>query len=197
MNNGTPFFSNKVQEVIISPDGVVSQSSDTIFALEIGTNLFKFHPFFESLQNELSQGDKMNLAFPCVQFDQEEESFICDITIKKERDFLAILFFDYSTHYEHLHEAAQEKKTAMLNEQAHNLKKQHSQEKQEYVDFISQRLDSKIINRLEEVVKALEELKKSSLNKDQQSLIQNVEQEIGELHLKAMQIKEGIDFDFD
>lgn len=197
MSNGAPFFSNKVQEVIVSLDGVVSQSSDTIFTLEIGTNIFEFHPFFESLQNELSQGTKAHLAFPCVQFEQDEESFICDITINKERDFLAILFFDYSTHYEHLHEAAQEKKTAMLNEQAHNLKEQHSKEKQEYVNFISQRLDAKIINRLEEVVKALEELKKSSLNDNQQSLIQNVEQEIGELHLKAIQIKEGIDFDFD
>ena len=88
MNNGAPFFSNKVQEVIISLDGLISQSSDSIFTLDIGTNLFKFHPFFESLENELHQGDKMNLAFPCVQFDQGEETFICDITIKKERDCL-------------------------------------------------------------------------------------------------------------
>lgn len=197
MNNNSPFFSNKVQEVIVSPKGEVMQSSNTIFNLEVGSDLFTFHPFFESLQGELNTGKSMNLAFPCVQFEQDEQEFICDITIKKEREFFAILFFDYSSHYEHLHEAAQEKKNAMLNEQAHILKEQHSQEKQEYLDLISNRLDTKIIHKLEEVVKALEELKNSSLDEDQAKLVKNVEDEIDELHNKAIQIKKGFDVDFD
>mgnify|MGYP000296240320 CR=1 FL=1 len=58
-----------------------------------------------------------------------EKKLFTILPLKKKWDSLAILLFDYSKHYEHLHDAAQEKKTAMLNEQAHELKTKHSDEK--------------------------------------------------------------------
>lgn len=197
MTSKNSFFSNKVQELHASLDGDVTQSSNTIFELKQGENIYSIHPFFESLKSELIHSNEMNLAFPCVQLDINEKTFICDITIKKERGELAILFFDYSTHYEHLHEAAQEKKTAMLNEQAHELEIKHTEEKQSYLNYMKDRMDSNIIGSLEEVVTGLEALKKSDLTADQHALINEIEQNVGRLHLKAIQIKEGLEFNFD
>lgn len=182
------FFSNKVQEIHSTPKGIITESSNTIIELTPGDNIFDIHPFFESLKHELKSGKESNLAFPCVQLDINEIDLICDITIKKEREFLAILLFDYSKHYEHLHEAAQEKKTAMLNEQAHELNSKHSEEKKIYLEFLQNLIDNKIIKELETVVLVLEKLKKTTLDQEQSALVNTVKQKIGSLHMKVVQI---------
>lgn len=189
------FFSNKVQEILTTPDGIITLSSNTIFSLENGDDLFKIHPFFESLRGELKIGNETDLAFPCVQLDISGEEVICDITIKKEMGSLAILLFDYSEHYEHLYEAAQEKKTAMLNEQAHELNTKYTDEKKAYGEYIKERIDRKIIKELEEVVLNLEALKKPNVSSEQMLLINKIEKSIGNLHLKAVQIKEDLGID--
>ena len=189
---GKSFFSNKVQEIITTLDGVISQSSDTIFVLKEGENILKFHPFFESLENELKYGDSNNLAFPCVQLDTSESEVICDITIKKESGFLAILLFDYSNHYEHLHDATQEKKTAMLNEQAYELNTKYYEEKKAYLELIQDQINNNIVRELEDVVLKLEELAATDLSKQQNDLIIKLQKNIISLQDKALQIKEGL-----
>ena len=191
------FFSNKVQEVLTTLDGIITQSSNTIFSLKNGDDIFQMHPFFESLKKELKNGNETDLAFPCVQLDMHDKEVICDITIKKEMGSLAILLFDYSSHYEHLHEAAQEKKTAMLNEQAHELETKYSDEKKVYIEYIKERIDGKIIKELENVVSNLEALKKSNVSSNQVLLIAEIEKSIGNMHSKAVQIKEGLGIDLD
>lgn len=186
------FFSNKVQEIHANLDGVITQSSDTIVVFTLGENLFSIHPFFESLKQELTAGIENSLAFPCVQLDITNRTIICDITIKKERGFLAILLFDYSKHYEHLHEAAQEKKTAMLNEQAYELTTKHSEEKRVYFEYIQDRIDRKIVYTLEELVSDIETLEETDLTYDQNSLVEKIKENVLLLHQKAIQLKDDV-----
>lgn len=186
------FFSNKVQEIHASLDGVITQTSNTIVTVSLGQNLFQLHPFFESLKHELTDGIGNSLAFPCVQLDINNSTFICDITIKKERDFLAILLFDYSKHYEHLHDAAQEKKTAMLNEQAYELTTKHSEEKRAYFEYINDRIDNKIVHTLEEIVSDIKALTKTDLNPEQISLVNKIKKNSKTLYTKAIQLKDDV-----
>ncbi|MBX2828168.1 MAG: hypothetical protein KTR22_08395 [Flavobacteriaceae bacterium] len=199
MNKQSTFFSKKIQEIHAKPSGEIVLSSNTIFEITPNENLYTLHPFFESLQHELEKDGILenNLAFPCVQMKIHGKESICDVTIKKEPGFLAILLFDYSQHYEHLHEAAQEKKSAMLKEKEHELKLKYSSEKAAYLDFIRERLDSKIISEMETIVRKVEHLKRSSLDPEQQGTLQEIEEIIGNFHLRAIQIREGLDFDFD
>ena len=199
MNQENTFFSKKIQEIHAKPGGEIFLSSDTIFKLKEGENLYSLHPFFESLKHEFEKGGIMenSLAFPCVQLEIHKKEAICDITIKRERDFLAILLFDYSQHYEHLHEAAQEKKSAMLQEREHQLKLKYTSEKEAYLDFIRERIDTKLIFEMEQVVRKVEQLKRSSLEPEQREILQDIEEIIGNFHLRAIQIREGLDFDFD
>jgi len=191
------FFSNKVQEIHTNLKGEVIQSSDSLFSIKKGENIFDLHPFFESMKADFTSGQDTNLAFPCVQLDMKDKEVVCDITIKKEPGFLAILLFDYSNHYEHLHEAAQEKKTAMLNEQAYELNAKHHAEKQVYFDFIRNRLDSKIIGQLESVIADVQKLKETDISKSQSKLITEIENNVNELFLKATQIKDNLEMDLD
>lgn len=190
-------FANKVQEIHTTTKGVITQSSDVIFSLNEGDNIFQLHPFFESMQFELRSDRHHDLAFPCVQLQINDTKAICDITIRMERGFLAILLFDYTAHYEHLHESAQEKKTAMLNDQAHELNTKYSEDKKAYLEFIQDRIDGTIIRQLEEINTELELLKKSGLSKEQSSLLNSITKNIASLRAKANKIKEGLEVDSD
>jgi len=198
MNTQNTFFSKKIQEIHAKPTGEIIHSSNTLFKLDVDDNLYQLHPFFESLQNELENGIgiQSSLAFPCVQLEIQKKEVICDITIKMERGFLAILLFDYSKHYEHLHEAAQEKKSAMLNEQEHELRIKHLEEKKAYLDFMKARIDTKMIVEMEKMVARVQKLKKTMVSPEQQILLQEIEESVGNFHLKAIQIREELDFDF-
>lgn len=199
MNEKNTFFSKKIQEIHAMPTGEITHSSNTIFEIPDGANLYELHPFFESIQHELSNGIGLDssLAFPCVQLNISGKDAICDITIKKERGFLAVLFFDYSQHYEHLHEAAQEKKSSLLEEQEHLLRIKHLEEKKAYLDFIRNRIDTKMISEFETIVHNLEQLKKANLSPEDRQVLNEVEESIGNFHLRAIQIRQELDFDFD
>jgi hypothetical protein len=198
MNNQDTFFSKKIQEIHAKPNGEIIHSSDTIFTPDPNCNLYELHPFFESLQSELINGTgiQSSMAFPCVQLEIQGKELICDITIKKERGFLAILFFDYSKHYEHLHEANQEKKSSMLKEQEHELRLKHLEEKKAYLDFMRVRIDAKLIVELEKLVTRLHWLKNSGVTGEQQKVLQEIEESVANFHLKAIQIRQELDFDF-
>ena len=199
MNIDNSFFSKKIQEIQASPKGTILQSSNTIFNVSLQDNLYLLHPFFESLETELQSNEPFgnHLAFPCVQLEINGKEAICDVTIKKERDFLAILLFDYSQHYEHLHEAALEKKSALLLEQEHNLKRKHLEEKKTYLDFMKQRIDNKMITEIETIIKNLDAIKKSGLAPEQHNILKEIESTVGKFHLRAIQIRNELDFDFD
>lgn len=199
MNNQNTFFSKKIQEIHSKPSGEIIHSSDTIFEIKGAEDLYNLHPFFESLRNELENGIGIenSLAFPCVQLEISGKEVVCDITIKMERGFLAILLFDYSRHYEHLHEAAQEKKSAMLKEQEHLLRKKHLEEKKAYLDFMRARIDTKLISEMETMVSNIKKLKSMGVSDEQQHILNDIEASIGNFHLRAIQIREELDFDFE
>jgi len=198
MNEQRTYFSKKIQEIHAKPNGEITHSSNTIFELSSQCDLYNLHPFFESLQNEMKSGIGIenSLAFPCVQLEINGKEAVCDITIKMERGFLAILLFDYSQHYEHLHEASQEKKLALFNEQKHELRKEYLEEKKEYLDFMRTRIDTKMIDQLEKMIQNLEKVKQLGISAEQQNLLQEIKGGLGNFHLKAIQIREELDFDF-
>lgn len=199
MNTQNTFFSKKIQEIHAKPTGEIIRSSDTLFPISDEDNLYELHPFFESLENELKNGIgiQSSLAFPCVQMEINNKEVVCDITIKMERGFLAILLFDYSGHYQHLHEAAQEKKSAMLDEQKHELRLKHLEEKKAYLDFMKDRIDAKMIVEMEKMVARVQELRATKVTPQQHQLLTEIEAAVGTFHLKAIQIREELDFDFD
>lgn len=149
------------------------------------------------MELEVETNFDKSLAFPCVQLDIQGKEAICDITIKKERGYLAVLLFDYTQHYAHLHEAAQEKKSALLNEREFQLKAEHEEEKKQYLTFMRKRIDENIVSELDQIAKNLEKLKNITENSEQLSILGDIESSFENFQLKANQIREELDFDFD
>ena len=108
-----------------------------------------------------------------------------------------MLLFDYTQHYAHLHEAAQEKKSALLNEREFQLKAEHEEEKKQYLTFMRKRIDENIVSELDQIAKNLEKLKNITENSEQLSILGDIESSFENFQLKANQIREELDFDFD
>ena len=85
----------------------------------------------------------------------------------------------------------------MLNEQEHELQLKHLEEKKAYLDFMRARMDTKMIVEIEKLVAHLEWLKNSGMSPEQQEKLQEIEDSVGNFHLKAIQIREELDFDVD
>ena len=66
------FFTRKVQEINALPDGTIKRSTDTLFTIFTGENLYDLHPFFEGLREEIQEGTRNYLVFPCITLDFED-----------------------------------------------------------------------------------------------------------------------------
>ena len=143
------------------------------------------------MREELQEGGRNYFVFPCITLDFEDYSFVCDITIKRERNFLAILFFDYSAHYKKIQENVQFHNSSLLQKHQNNTR----DHKKAYLEYMNNRLDSQVLDELETIALALDTLKNTTLTNEQATLLETVEARFGNLHHKALQIKEGMDID--
>lgn len=187
------FFSAKVQEINALPDGTITRSNNSLFNVESGGDLYEIHPFFESLRDEILRGKRSYLAFPCVQLDLNGTILVCDITIKLEREFLAILLFDYTAHYQTVQRLAQEKNLALLNEQ----RKRFENEREAFRKFTNNGSELFILNELERVIVLMEQLRATPLDNKQAEILHEMDSSLGVLYHKALQINAGVDMDFD
>ncbi|MBT8262054.1 MAG: hypothetical protein KJO05_04470 [Bacteroidia bacterium] len=96
-----------MQEIIASFDGTVSISNNAIYPIEPGDNIFQLHPFFQSLELSILNGNNIYFTFPCINLLLGERNYYCDVIIKKEKDFMAVLLFNYSDHYREMQEKIQ------------------------------------------------------------------------------------------
>ena len=115
MTTGSMVYINRMQEIISEYDGEVISSNDAIHSIEPGTNVFSVHPFFESLKESLHSRPEIYFAFPCINLNLGGKDYYCDIIIKKEKKFMAVLLFNYSDHYRDIRENIQKINREKLN----------------------------------------------------------------------------------
>jgi hypothetical protein len=115
MISGETVYINKMQEIITSFDGEVSISNNAIHPIEPGENIFLLHPFFQSLRSSIIEGEQVYYTFPCINLMLGVTNYYCDVIIKKEKDFIAVLLFNYSDHYRELQEKIQKINGEKLN----------------------------------------------------------------------------------
>lgn len=114
MTSGETVYINKMQEVIAGHDGLVKISNDAIHSVYPGENIFQLHPFFQSLEHTITQEDRTYFTFPCINLTLGERNYYCDVIIKKEQDFIAVLLFNYSDHYREIQQKVQKIKGEKL-----------------------------------------------------------------------------------
>lgn len=115
MTAGSTVYINRMQEIISEFDGTVISSNDAIHSIELGTDIFTIHPFFESLKGYLDSMPDIYFTFPCINLTLGGKDYYCDVIIKKEKEFMAVLLFNYSDHYREVQEKIQKINREKLN----------------------------------------------------------------------------------
>lgn len=100
-------YINRMQELITDLKGKIRHSNDAILEIEPGINVFDIHPFFESLKSPILESESSYQTFPCINMHLGDHDYYCDVIFKKERDFIAVLMFNYSDHYSELQKKIQ------------------------------------------------------------------------------------------
>lgn len=92
-------FQNVLHHITVDFNGVVLSSNDTLFNVVLGSNINDFHPIFISALPHLLNQEEKTMAYPGLNIIQNGTQVFCDLTIKKEVNFIAIVFFNFTSAY--------------------------------------------------------------------------------------------------
>ncbi|GEQ85078.1 hypothetical protein ULMS_05860 [Patiriisocius marinistellae] len=115
-------FQNILHHITVDFNGIVLSSNDTLFKVNLGSNINDFHPIFiSSIPQLLSQEEKI-MAYPGLNITQNSTQVFCDITIKKEVNFISIIFFNFTSAYISKQQATQSRNEKEIKRQLGNKK---------------------------------------------------------------------------
>lgn len=85
-------------------------------------NLFKVHPFFESIPFIVNEQNNEQL-FPCIQMEIGKEKRLIDIEVAKEGDHFYINLFDFTEHYQISQTLAQDRNESIIKNELLQIQK--------------------------------------------------------------------------
>ncbi|RAV28009.1 ATP-binding protein [Sinomicrobium soli] len=158
----------KVQFVVITKNGKVAESDDSLFPLRRGTDITGFHPFFESIL-PLTDRAGEHLSYSCVHIKDR----ICDVDCRtfKDKDPL-IVIHDLTEHYQSLQTVAQKRNETVIETEVLTLQNTYLQEKEAFKRTFIANFSHEIRNPLTGVFSFTEMLEKTQLSDEQYDLVE-------------------------
>lgn len=176
-------FSSKLQVLLLSPDGQILESEDSLFPAKKGTNLGKLHPFFEGI-SPLLEDLQEPLHFPCVFLEIDDASIIADVDIITKDKKVFVTVFDFTEHYEQSHPLVQEKNEAHILKHKLAYERDLLLAKEDFKNRFLTHLNHEIRNPLNSMFGFMEILENSKLDYEQKEAL-NVLHKTG-THLKVL-----------
>ncbi|MBT8253329.1 MAG: hypothetical protein KJN68_05105 [Bacteroidia bacterium] len=151
---------NKIQFVSISRSGIILESENNLFNFEVGTSIFKVHPFFEAIHYyfNLDSGKKYNLS--CINLEIGSVNGIYDIDFHVLDDRLVLCILDFTSHYEVSNTLSQEKNESIIQAQV-------MKEREEFQNRFLANTSHELRTPLSTIMGFTTILKRSSLTLDQ------------------------------
>ena len=100
MKKNRVVYKNILHYVHVDTKGIIIATDNTLFTLAIGTAITEFHPIFLTAIPHLLENSSETMVYPGLFIEHEHQKFYCDVSVKKEHSFIAIVFFNYSHSYE-------------------------------------------------------------------------------------------------
>lgn len=127
------YLYNKTQIIEIDKLGTIIASDDNLFSIDLGSSIFNFHPFFETLPFLLEENNN-EYAFTCIHLDFKNHKKTVDVVIntgnKTENPF--VILFDFTEHYNNFQSISQEKNESVLSFHLEELKTRQLQSEKEF-----------------------------------------------------------------
>ncbi len=177
------YIENHLQFIELDTAGSVLQSTGRILPIEKGQILSEVHPFFESLEPELSALDAPQ-SLHCVNLDLNGREIIVDIHIHPADKGFILLVQDLTSHYTSYQEVAQERNESVIQEELIVLKNAELEERERFKNLFIQNFSHELRNPLMSSMAITRILSESPLNTEQQNLIEALRET--NTHLKLM-----------
>jgi len=165
-------FANKnMQFIILDGTGVMVESDQNLFKVDLRKSVITLHPFFESIPALFESEDK-EFNFYCVNFNVNDESFISDIKlVKKETGYLLIIY-DLTEHYNSYQTITQSRNESVIKTELTVLKNLELQERERFKNRFIQNFSHELRNPLTSIMAIIEILGDTNMTDEQSKMLQ-------------------------
>ena len=167
------FLKNNIQIVGLDKKGKIVASDNTLFKLELKTQIQDFHPFFEVGIEQLLKKPNTQQTFYCVYIDIENQSRTFDIYLNSGvgKQMGYIIFHDLTERYQFFQTIAQEKNISVLSFREAELKNQQLKIQKEFKDKFLANVSHDLRTPISSILGFLEIFQQSEINKSQKDLL--------------------------
>ncbi|MFD0963365.1 ATP-binding response regulator [Pseudofulvibacter geojedonensis] len=176
------YQANNTQFIITNNEGVVIDSDNTLFTIEINSFLSNIHPFFENFVDIIGQD---NLNFSCVHLKTNNTEVICDISTSfLSEDKYLIIITDFSKHYQSFQSLAQSRNETAIEKEVLAINNQVLKEKENFKNKFIANFSHEIKSPITSIIAFSELLNKSKLKDEQREYLDVIRS--SSQHLKSI-----------
>lgn len=164
-------YANKNEQFVFTNNfGVVLESDQVLFTIDIGSSIFEFHPFFESL-SAIFDSEKERTDFYCVHVSVEDGLYIVDITAVVKKDGLLLIIRDLTEHYNSYQAITQTRNESVIKTELTVLKNLELQERERFKNRFIQNFSHELRNPLTSIMAIIEILADTEMSSEQLKML--------------------------
>ncbi len=165
------YHKNKFQYIVTDNLGIITESDNKLFTLNINTPLSEFHPFFESLMDLLKSKNE-SYQFSCVNLDFEDDKKIVDVSIHNQnKNENLIIIEELTVHYNNYQLTAQTRNDSVINSQILELKNKYLLEKEAFKNTFIANFSHQLRNPITAITTFCNIINGTDLNSEQKNYL--------------------------
>jgi len=164
------FFNTTFQGVEIDLKGTILNSDNNLFQLKKGDHIKNLSPFFESLLLILDALEDQSI-FSCVELNINNQKFLIDVSIIKEKTHILLLICDFTNHYNESNTLIQEKNESTIKKNELLFEKELLLEKEKLKNTFLAKLSNELRNPLNTIMSLISIMKDSKVSYEHSQML--------------------------
>ncbi|NNM17759.1 MAG: response regulator [Croceitalea sp.] len=179
----TEHLAKNFQFVLVDKQGNVVESDNTLFNIDVDSQIQDWHPFFENFSDLLSSF-KDKLHIDCVHLDSGNTQYITDIDFEKKPDGVLIKVHNLTSYYDNFQTMAQSRNESAIASELIIIKNKEFEERERFKNQFIQNFSHELRNPMMSMMSITNLLAKTDLTPSQKQLLEYVQE--GNEHLKLL-----------
>lgn len=170
------------QFIVFDSNYIIKESDNVLFLIEPNTSLTDFHPFFESIVDNITAEE---FSISCVHLDIKNKILTCDVEIKPlDNNTYLLILINFSKHYESFQSLAQSRNENSIKSELLTVKNQVLKEKEAFKNKFIDNFSHEIISPITSIIAFSNLMQDSKLTHQQKEYLDVISS--SSLHLKSM-----------
>ncbi len=108
---------NKIQFIEINKEGILLNSENNLFTMQVGESIYDVDPVFEAIRYYFDDTSRSNFQLSCINLEIGEAKGIYDIIIDVFEDVVVLTIVDFTSHYQISNTLSQERNESVIQSQ--------------------------------------------------------------------------------